>query len=281
LINQIVAGIRSDMGPQFQGRPVEISERHANNDATQISSMLSGVLSEHPDLLLTITTPVSQQAVKNAPASLPVVFVGVTDPIGAGLAKTLEKPELSTGVSDVPPLERTLQIIRALSPNAHRLGFPYSPNEQPAVYSRKQVEALGPKYGFTVDARSVTSQDELGTLLRDLLRKDDALMVGADNGMFNSAPLLAKAALDAHKPFYAADSSSVKAGAVAGVTVDYTQVGKAGGEVAKRVLGGEKSGTIAVVSMSDGVLEVNSSTLKKLGITLPPTVASQIQHTYP
>lgn len=280
LINQIVAGFRTGMGSQLDGRPLEIIERHANGDETQISSMLNGVISMRPDVLATITTPVSQQALKNAPASMPVVFVGVTDPRGAGLAKTLERPEFSTGVSDVPPLEKTLELIRQLVPGAKRIGFPYSPNEEPAVYSSRQVQALAAKYGFSIDARAVTSTDQLPSLARALVRSNDVIMVGADNGMFEAAPMLAKLALDAHKPFFAADSSSVKAGAVAGVTIDYTQVGVEGARLVQRVLRGEKQGDIPVASMTDGQLEINSQSLKILGIKLPQTLSSQVKHTY-
>jgi len=281
LINQIVAGFRSGMPWKLDGRSVEIIERHANGDETQISSMLNGVLSMRPAVLATITTPVSQQALKNAPASVPVIFIGVTDPCGAGLAKTLEKPEVATGVSDVPPLEKTLALIREMIPRAKRIGFPYSPNEEPAVYSRRQVEGLAAKYGFIVDARPVTSADQLPTEARALVRSNDAIMVGADNGMFEAAPMIAKLALDAHKPFFAADSSSVKAGAVAGVTVDYFQVGVAGAHTVESVLRGQKPGDIPVASMTDGQLEVNSRSLKLLGIALPAALAPQVKRTYP
>ena len=98
--------------------------------------------------------------------------------------------------------------------------------------------------------------------------------------MFEAAPLIAKTALDGRKPFYAADSSSVKAGALAGVTVDYKEIGRAGAVVVVRVLKGEKAGTIPVTTMSEGVLEVNQSTLQKLHITLPSAVAGRVKATY-
>jgi putative ABC transport system substrate-binding protein len=143
------------------------------------------------------------------------------------------------------------------------------------------VESLASKYGFSIDARPVTNLDQLSSLARTLLRRNDALMTGADNAMFKAAPMLAKAALDAHKPFFAADSSSVKAGAVAGVTVNYEDVGKAGADLVRRVLHGEEVGTIPVISMTDGQLEVNAHSLKTLGITLPPALVSKVARTYP
>jgi putative ABC transport system substrate-binding protein len=280
LINQIVTGFRAGIAQDFKDKPVEIIERNANGDQTQISSTINGAISSKLDVLATITTPVSQQAVKNAPRGLPVVFIGVTDPIGAGLVKSLEKPGFTSGVSDIAPLQAVLAIIKQITPKVKRIGFPYSPDEQPALYSRRQVEALAPALGYVVDARPVTSQDELPTLIRDLVRTNDAILVGADNAMFEAAPLIAKTALDGRKPFYAADSSSVKAGAIAGVTVDYTQIGRAGADVVARVLRGEQVGMIPVRTMSDGMLEVNQRSLKKLGITLPKAVADQVKATY-
>jgi putative ABC transport system substrate-binding protein len=280
LINQIVLGFRERLGKGDANQPIEIVERHANGDQTQISATLNGAIASKLDVLATITTPVSQQAVKNAPQGLPVVFVGVTDPIGAGLVKSLETPGLTSGASDVAPLPAILAIIKQITPNVKRIGFPYSPDEQPALYSRRQIEALAPSMGFVVDARPVTSKDELPTLLRDLVRTNDAILVGADNGMFEAASLIAKTAMDGRKPFYAADSSSVKAGAIAGVTVDYTEIGRAGAEVVARVLKGEKVGTIPVRTLSEGMLEVNRASLQQLGITLPKAVADKVKTTY-
>jgi putative ABC transport system substrate-binding protein len=280
LINQIVTGFRDGLAQALPAGSYDVVERHANGDQTQISATLNGAIASKLDVLATITTPVSQQAMKNAPKDLPVIFVGVTDPVGAGLVKSMETPELTSGVSDVAPLRAILAVIKQITPNARRIGFPYSPDEQPAVYSRRQVEALAPTFGYTVDARPVTSKDEFPTLLRDLVRTNDAILVGADNAMFEAAPLIAKTALDGRKPFYAADSSSVKAGALAGVTVDYKEIGRAGAVVVVRVLKGEKAGTIPVTTMSEGVLEVNQSTLQKLHITLPSAVAGRVKATY-
>ena len=266
LINQIVSGFKDGVAQSMGNRPYEIVERHANGDKTQVSSTVNAAISSHLDVIATITTPVSQVALKNAPPTLPLVFVGVTDPVGAGLVKSLERPELSTGVSDLAPLSAMLSFIKEVTPQVKRIGFPFSPEEQPAVYSRQTVEKLAPGLGLIIDARPITSNDELATVVRELARSNDAILVGADNGMFEAAPTISKIALDNHKPFFAADSSSVKAGAAAGVTIDYKQVGLEGGKLAVRALRGERVGTIPVSLMTNGVLELNRGTITKLGL---------------
>jgi putative ABC transport system substrate-binding protein len=280
LINQIVGGFKDGVAQSMGSRPYEIVERHANGDKTQVSTTVNAAIASRLDVIATITTPVSQVALKNAPATLPVVFVGVTDPVGAGLAKSMERPELSTGVSDLAPLAAMLALIKEVTPQVKRIGFPFSPEEQPAVYSRQTVEKLAPGLGLTIDARPVTSNDELATVVRELARSNDALLVGADNGMFEAAPTISKIALDNHKPFFAADSSSVKAGAAAGVTIDYKQVGLEGGKLAVRVLSGERAGSIPVTLMTNGVIELNRSTIKKLGLPFGEDVWKRAKTVY-
>src|ERR1700722_7061680 len=116
LINQIVAGFKDGVAESMGNQPFEIVERHANGDKTQVSSTVNAAIASGLDVIATITTPVSQVALKNAPATLPVIFVGVTDPVGAGLVRSMEKPELCTGVSDLAPLSRMLSLIREMTP---------------------------------------------------------------------------------------------------------------------------------------------------------------------
>jgi putative ABC transport system substrate-binding protein len=276
LINQIVSGFKDGIAKEMSGHPYEIVERHANGDKSQVSSTINAAISSGLDVLVTLTTPPSQQALKSAPANLPVVFIAVTDPVGAGLVKSLESPQLSTGVSDLAPLENMLKLIARFSPRVKKIGLPYSPEEEPAVFSRNVMLRVAPQIGFSIDARPVTSKDELPSLLRDLVRSNDAIVVGADNGMFEASPMIAKTCLDADKPFFSADSSSVKAGAVAALTIDYVKVGRAGASVVARVLGGEKAGSIPVTLMTEGVLEVNQTSLRKLGLTVPEDLQKQV-----
>src|ERR1700682_199443 len=205
LISQIVDGFREQMKLEMKGRPYEIIERQANGDMTGLSSMVNAAMGQQLSLIAPISTPVSQVSLKNAPSSIPICFLGVTDPVGAGLVKSLGKPELSTGVVDLPPFGKILELARRLKPNAKSIGFPYSPDEQPALFSRDEIIRLAPQYGFTVDARPVNSLDELAAVVRTLAKKNDVILTGADNKMFDQAPQVAKISLDAGKPFFAGD----------------------------------------------------------------------------
>src|SRR3546814_19753641 len=74
-------------------------------------------------------------AVRNR--DIPVVFSAVTDPVNAGIVKDLKKPGGSvTGVSDFPPLERQVMLIKKMLPQAKVIGVLYNPGE---INSAKQI----------------------------------------------------------------------------------------------------------------------------------------------
>lgn len=90
-----------------------------------------------------------------------------------------------------------------------------------------------------------------------------------------------KTAMDANKPVFAGDSTSIKAGAVGGHTLDYYQVGREGARLAARVLRGENPGTIPVLVMREGVLEINRDSASRLRMQFPPDVLSRALVVYP
>ena len=98
--------------------------------AVQIAQKFVG---ENPTVIVPISTP-SAQAVVAATSDIPVVFTAVTDPLGAKLVTNLEKPGGNvTGMSDLSPIAKHLELIKEMTPNAKKIGVPYNPGEANAV----------------------------------------------------------------------------------------------------------------------------------------------------
>ena len=237
---------------------------------------MSTAVNDQPDIIAPIGTKLSQEAVKNAPHAA-IIFLGVTAPLDAGVVKSLSTPELSTGVSDLVPLAKLLVLIRQVTPFVKKIGVPYTDDDPPAIFSVRQLQELGPGGGFVIDARPVNSQDDMDSIVRELARVNDAIVVGADTGLFPAADRIAKIARQARKPFYAGDPDGVKAGAALGVTIDYRDVGRAGATLAARMLKGEKPGVIPVTLLTEGVVMVNQTSLDQLHIRLNDDVRKQVK----
>jgi ABC-type uncharacterized transport system substrate-binding protein len=281
LIDQIIDGFKEQLQRELPQGTFEVFEKHANGDKTQIGSAVAAAVQNGADILVPISTPVTVLALQYANEHRQVCFLGVTDPKGAGVVKSLERPESATGTSDLEPFEEILEFIHEVQPTARVIGFPYSPDEQPAVFSRDQVVKLSRKYGFTVRHRQVASEDDLSIVVRELARQTDCLLTGADNAMFAAAGRVADIAARNHRPYFAGDSTSISAGAVGGYTINYLDVGREGAKLVRQiVIDKKKAGEIPVKLMATGVLELNPRAAALVGIAFSQLILDRAQKKY-
>jgi putative ABC transport system substrate-binding protein len=267
VINQIVGGIKEEILATYPS--AQIIERHANGDRSQYSSTVLDALRRQPDLLIPITTPMAQIAVEEARGRIPIVFAGVTDPIGSGVARSIDRPEIATGSSDLCPYQQLLEVVKTGMPHAKRLGVAYDPTDEPAVFGLNQLSKIAHDAGYDLQTKQVTSRDEIRTQVLALAQGVDAILISSDNLMMENPDLVAQAAAERHVPVFACDSASVSKGAVAGVSVSYTDVGRAAGRLAVAVLSGKQPGTLPVSVLATGEKSVNMKAACDAGVMLP------------
>jgi putative ABC transport system substrate-binding protein len=254
----------------------EFIERHGSGSKTQYPATVRGVIADSVDLLAPVTTPMSVESLAQANGNIPVVFLGVTDPAGAGLVNSLEAPEKCSGVSDNPPMDGVIDLVRSLMPEAKTLGIPYDPTDQPGVTTAHRAADAAKLLGFDVELRPVTSEGELRAAIRGLSAKVDAIVIGMDNLMMKNAGIISQTAMEQHKPLFAADDKSVEMGAVAGVGVDYSDVGRLGADIAVKVLKDhQRVGNIPIQALKTGQTFINEKTAKSLNLTIPPEVKAR------
>ena len=116
--------------------------------ASQISK---NFIAKKADLICAIATPMAQSAfgaTKNT--KIPVIFTAVTDPIKAELAKADGTPNgNTTGTSDKLPVEKQLEMIRAILPEAVKIGIMYSTSEVNSLSAIEEYKAAS-NYGFEI-----------------------------------------------------------------------------------------------------------------------------------
>lgn len=268
VINEIIDGFKDAVLASFP--KTTFVERHASGNPAEYGNAVLSVLGQEPTILAPITTPISKIAIVQSRGQTPVVFMGVTDPVGAGLVDSLEHPKTSTGSSDVCPFQALLKLTREVLPTAKTLGLPYNPTDQPAVFGLQQFKMRSPPFGFLIVDRQVTSRDEVATEVRGLASRVDAILIGPDNLLMENPDLVASAARSEGRPTFGCDATSVEKGAVAGVGIQYRDVGKAAGERAVKVLQGAAPGTLPVAVLSSGDVVVNKKAACLANVTIGP-----------
>jgi putative tryptophan/tyrosine transport system substrate-binding protein len=237
--------------------------------AAQIARQLVG---QRPAIIVPISTP-SSQAVVAATRDIPVVFTAVTDPVGAQLVRSTEKPGGNvTGLSDLSPVADQLKLIREITPNVKRLGVIYNPGEANSVTLVRLLKDLAGNAGIEVQEAPANKSADAQAAARSLIGKVDAVYVPTDNTVVSALESVVGVTQDAKLPLYAGDTDSVGRGALASVGFDYHDVGLQTATLVDRVLKGEKPGEIPVQFATGTDLFINKSAAQKIGLVIPEAV---------
>ncbi|WP_448188866.1 ABC transporter substrate-binding protein [Azospirillum sp. sgz301742] len=273
----VIAALKEAGFTPGQGLKVDYQSAQGNPaTAAQIARQFIG---QRPDVIVPISTP-SAQAVAAATRDVPVVFTAVTDPVGAQLVRSMEKPGGNvTGVSDMAPVAAHVALIQEIVPAVKRIGVVYNPGEPNSVSMVKVLKDEAAKKGLSVVEAAANKSADVQTAGRSLVGKADAIYVPLDNTVVSALEALNAVGAQAKLPVFSADTDSVARGTVASIGFDYFQVGKQTGAVVARVLKGEKPGDIPVELAKGTDLFVNPKAAAAMGVTLPESVTKRATKT--
>jgi len=240
--------------------------------AAQIARKLVG---EAPAVIVPISTP-SAQAVVGATQEIPVVFTAVTDPVAAKLVADPKHPGGNvTGMSDLSPVGKHLDLIREILPAAKALGVIYNPGEANALVLVDLLKKEAPARGFAIEEAPSPKSSDVLPAAQSLVGHVDAIYVPTDNTVVTALEAVIQVGQQNKLPVFAGDTDSVARGAIAAIGFDYGDVGRQTGKIVARVLKGEKPGDIPVEGVEITELAVNPGAAAAMGVTLPEAVVAR------
>ena len=125
-----------------EGRNIHVDYRWIGGDADRAKDNAAELVSQKPDVIVTNST-LSLAAVRNETNTIPVVFVGVGDPVGQGFVSSLAHPGGNiTGFSsfEFPISEKWLELIKEIAPELRRVAFIFNPEAAP--FAEKYVQLI-------------------------------------------------------------------------------------------------------------------------------------------
>ena len=251
------------------GENIELDYQNAQNDMPTTQTIANKFVSNKKDLIYAISTP-SAQAAYNTTKEIPILITAVTDPVAAGLVKSLDKPEGNvSGTSDYLPIEKNLELIKTLLPDAKTIGVLYNTSEVNSKVQVDMLKAYATENNYEVVEKGVSSSNEINQAVSSLIGDIDVLYVPTDNLIVSAMPLVAKLATNSKIPVIASEDGSVKSGALACQGIDYEKLGYKTGELAVKVLEGEQISNIPVALLEDTQIIINEDTLNALSMEKP------------
>jgi len=263
-----------------EGKNVEFDYKNAQNNRPVSGQIARKFVGDKVDLILAISTPSSQDAAA-ATKQIPILFAAVTDPVLAGLVKSLKPPGGNvSGTMDKSPVPAPLDLIVEILPSVKRLGTVYNSGEANSVASVNDLQAEAVKRGIELVKASATSSSAVRPAAESLVGKVDAIHVPTDNTVVLALESVVKVAQDNKIPLFAADVDSVARGAIAALAVDYYRLGRQTGAMARKVL--EKKAKISelpVEYQKELQLHINPGQAQKMGVKLPSSVLKRAAKT--
>ena len=260
-----------------EGKNLTVDYQNAQTDTGTASTIADSFVSAKEDLICAIATPCAQSAYNSAMnADIPVVYTAVSDPVAAKLANEDGSCVGNvTGSSDVLPVEEQLKMIRAMLPDAKKIGIMYTTSEANSVSAIEEYKSLVKKYDFELVEKGITTTADVSLAADDLLSKVDCITNLTDNTVVASLPTILDKANEKKIPVFGSEIEQVKIGCLAAEGIDYIALGKQTGKMAAKVLKGEaKASEQNFETITEPGFYVNNKVAENIGITVPDDLAN-------
>ena len=261
----------------IEGKNLELVRRYSGGDRSLFVG--SALVSLGVDLIVAASTYGAMIA-RDATPTLPIVFVGVSDPVGSGIVPSLGPARGGnvTGVSDFDTRSSvsSLELLKQVAPTISRVALIANPGAPMAGRQIAEIEAAAPGLGITVHLRRVTDPTELADALRALIGNRDQAMVVLPDPLFNAMRESLVGFAARHRlPAIYGYSSFISAGGLMSYGTDVPDLYRRAAGLVDRILNGAAPGDLPVEGPVKFHLAINLGTAQRLALTVPETLRRQ------
>ena len=262
-----------------EGQNVVIEYRWAENHNDQLPAFAADLVGRRVDVIVASGGLVAVLAAKSATSKTPIVFTGVSDPVGSGLVAGLAHPGGNiTGFSPfaLELLPKRLELIFELVPRAREIALLVNSKEPRAERVIKEIEEAARTKGLQIQPLIVGGEDEIAAAFMTLVQRHaDALLVSPDPFFsLQREKIVALAARHAVPAAYPWREDAAVGGLISyGPSI--TAIRRLVGIYVGRILKGPKPADLPVQQPTTFELVVNVKTAKALGLTVPPSILAR------
>lgn len=274
-LEQVIAGFKQALADKgfVDGKGVVYEYSHGNFDPNLVPQVLTKLEAGKPAVLLTITTPMTQAAVKIVrDQTIPIVFAPVTDPVTAGLVPDWDHGSARfVGASNLQSMEAVLDFAKKLLGDVKSFGMLYNPGDANDIANKNLAETAAKAAGITFKAVGVDSVNDIG-LRAATLQGVDFIYAIPSSMLMPALPAIASAADRMKIPVISSSPQGAQDHVVlAAMSVSWTQVGYQAGLRAAAILNGAKPSELANYkpAPADHSAVISGKRLKQSGKELP------------
>ncbi len=235
---------------------------------------LAKMVSARPDLIFTVSTPVTWQAMAAVTGrQIPVVFV-MNDPVGSGIIESLARPGGDlTGIQVRGSTTKAMEWLLAVAPHIKHLYVPVAYDSKAALQAVADLRAVAEPMGIGLSVAEVRSEAELDRALATMPADVDAGFIVHSDLIASHLDKIVAAARARGIPLGAA-ASEYADGATVSFGIDRFRAGLQASSLARQVLDGAAPADVPA-EVATFFLGINLKTARAAGIKIPNDVLPQ------
>jgi putative ABC transport system substrate-binding protein len=255
------------------GHLVTFEYRWADGKPERLPELAAELVQGKVDVLLAAWGTPAALAAKNATTAIPVVVVGVADPVSVGLVASLARPggnvTASTFLSD-ETLGKQLQLLKEADPRISRVATLTNPDNPVYAPLLKGIEATARSIKVEVVRLGVQGPDDIGPAFETARQeKVQGLLVVRDTVLITHRAKLVELAAKYRLPAMYGMREFVDAGGLMSFEPSLPDLYRRAAQLVDKILKGAKPAVLPVDRSTKFELVINLKTAKTLGLTIP------------
>ena len=208
--------------------------------------------------------------------TIPIVFAGVSDPVGQGFVQSLARPGGNiTGfsVADAPLMGKWLQLLKEIAPHLTRVGVIFNPDTAHfAPLFNREIETAASSLGITVTLAPVRDDAAIEEAIAAQASEPGGGLISLPEPFSNTHRVAIIAAAARHGSPLIGPPPSVRAGGLMSYWVDMLELHAQRAPYIDRILRGASPADLPVQQPTKYSLIINLKTAKAIGLTVPPNM---------
>ena len=259
----------------IEGQNLAIDYRFTDGKFERLPDVAAELVRLKVDVLVANTTNAALAA-KHATSTIPIFFMGVSDPIEAGLVDSLARPGGGiTGLTNIAPVlsGKRLELLKETVPKLLRVAVLWDPQNPGSTPQWKESELAGKELGLRLHSMRVSRADKFESAFKEAIKANSAALAVTLNPLANSnQKRVVELAAKNRLPAIYAQGGFVDAGGLMSYGPSFAAEGQDAARLVDKILKGAKPADLPVEQPTKFTLMINLKTAKALGLTIPPVV---------
>jgi putative ABC transport system substrate-binding protein len=261
-----------------EGKNIALEDRYADARFDKLPALADELIRLKVDVIVTTAT-IAAQAAKNATRTIPIVFLGVSDPVAAGLVDSLARPGGNvTGFTNIATVlaGKRLELLKETVPKLSRVAVLWNPQNPGSTYQWQESQMPARELGLQLHSMAVSSADKYEVAFKEATKaRSAALSVTADPLTNANQQQILDLTTKNRLPAMYSWGFFVDNGGLMSYGPNFAAEGRDAARLVDKILKGTKPADLPVEQPTKFELLINLKAAKQIGLTIPPNVLAR------